>query len=33
MCFRCPIDNGIPVFMVFVAGGQHEKEFLEEVAP
>jgi len=29
--FRCPIDNGTPAFMVFVAGGKHEKEFLEEV--
>lgn len=28
--FRCPIDNGTAVFMIFIAGGQHEKEFLEE---
>jgi len=27
---RCPIDNGTPVFMVFFAGGQYEKDFLEE---
>ncbi|KAF0755118.1 tetratricopeptide repeat protein 4 isoform X1 [Aphis craccivora] len=28
---RCPIENGTPVFLVFFAGGQFEKEFLEEV--
>lgn len=29
--FRCPIDNGTPVFLVFIAGSQFEKDFLEEV--
>lgn len=29
--FRCPIDNGTPVFMVFVSGGQYEIDFLKEV--
>ncbi|XP_025194920.1 tetratricopeptide repeat protein 4 isoform X1 [Melanaphis sacchari] len=28
---RCPIENGTPVFLIFFAGGQFEKEFLEEV--
>lgn len=27
---RYPIDNGTPVFIVFIAGGWHEKDFLEE---
>ncbi|VVC32117.1 Tetratricopeptide repeat,Tetratricopeptide repeat-containing domain,Tetratricopeptide-like helical [Cinara cedri] len=27
---RCPIENGSPRFMIFVAGGQDEKEILED---
>lgn len=29
--FRCPIDNGTPVFMMFISGGQQEIDFLKEV--
>ncbi|XP_003241653.1 tetratricopeptide repeat protein 4 [Acyrthosiphon pisum] len=28
---RCPIDNGTPVFLIFIAGSQFEKKFLAEV--